>query len=119
MLYEVITGVMLKLSKWLATHKVVQPGSTAPDLPIEVLAKHNLDDSWQELLSLSRLSDELDHDHYQQLRELLRHNLQVGVVITSYSIHYTKLYDSPFHQLILICCSRVLLVTTRLFDRNL
>ena len=24
-------GVMLKLSKWLATHKVVQPGSTAPD----------------------------------------------------------------------------------------
>ncbi len=76
-------GVMLKLSKWLATHKVVHSDSAALEMPVETLAKLNLDDSWQELLSLSRLSDELDHEHYQQLRELLRHNLQVGVCFAS------------------------------------
>ena len=82
---------LLKLSSWLALHKVVVPDSPALVQPIHSLAGVALDNSWQELLSLSRLGESLDHASYQRLRELLRHNLQVGVC-------FAALFDTERQQ---------------------
>ncbi len=71
--------VLLKLTKWLATHSQIEADLPALTQSVMTLARQKLDQSWQELLSLSHLGDELDHEQYQSLRELLRHNLQVGV----------------------------------------
>ena len=42
-------------------------------------------------MSLSKLGDALDHASYQRLREMLRHNLQVGVC-------FAALFDSERQQ---------------------
>ncbi|WP_024871448.1 CYTH and CHAD domain-containing protein [Tolumonas lignilytica] len=70
---------LLKLSAWMVLHEATDPNSPSLTQPIQTLAIMSLDKSWQELLSLSKMGSALDHASYQRLRELLRHNLQVGV----------------------------------------
>lgn len=82
---------LLKLSSWMVLHKADDPNSPGLVQPIHSLAVVALDNSWQELLSLSKLSDALDHDSYQRLREMLRHNLQVGVC-------FAALFDTERQQ---------------------
>lgn len=82
---------LLKLSAWMALHKEEDPGSPCLVQPIHALAVTSLENSWQELLSLSKLGDALDHASYQRLREMLRHNLQVGVC-------FAALFDSERQQ---------------------
>ena len=82
---------LLKLSSWMVLHKADEPNSPGLVQPIHSLAVVALDNSWQELLSLSKLSDALDHDSYQRLREMLRHNLQVGVC-------FAALFDTERQQ---------------------
>ena len=82
---------LLKLSSWMALHKADNPHSPGLVQPIHSLAVVALDNSWQELLSMSKLSDALDHASYQHLREMLRHNLQVGVC-------FATLFDTERQQ---------------------
>lgn len=82
---------LLKLSAWLALYKVEKPDTPGLTQPIHSLAVLSLENSWQELLSLSKLGDALDHESYQRLREMLRHNLQVGVC-------FAALFDSERQQ---------------------
>lgn len=58
---------LLKLSSWMVLHKALVPDSSALRQPIHSLAVIALDNSWQELLSLSRLGESLDHASYQRL----------------------------------------------------
>lgn len=82
---------LLKLSAWLATHKIIEPQDSSVTQPIYCLAVECLDRSWKEILSLSKLSDALDHANYERLREMLRHNLQVGVC-------FAALFDTDRQQ---------------------
>lgn len=82
---------LLKLSAWMALHEAESPSGPGLMQPIHSLAVVALDNSWQELLSLSKMGDALDHESYQRLREMLRHNLQVGVC-------FAALFDSERQQ---------------------
>jgi triphosphatase len=82
---------LLKLSAWVALHKAEIPHSLWLKQPIRSLALVCLDKSWQELLSISKLGETLDHESYQKLRELLRYNLQVGVC-------FAALFDTERQQ---------------------
>lgn len=70
---------ILNLLAWLHGHEVVQEPSDCLQQPILPLALVSLQRSWQELLELSTLTEALDHQTYQHLRQLLTRNLQVGV----------------------------------------
>ena len=72
-------------------HTAEDPSSPCLAQPIHALAVVSLENSWQELLSLSKLGDALDHASYQRLREMLRHNLQVGVC-------FAALFDTERQQ---------------------
>jgi triphosphatase len=82
---------LLKLSAWIVLHKAETPDSSGLTQPIRSLAIICLDKSWQELLSISKLGETLDHESYQKLRELLRYNLQVGVC-------FAALFDAERQQ---------------------
>jgi triphosphatase len=82
---------LLKLSAWMALHTAQEPNKPCLIQPIYSLAVECLDRSWQEILSLSKLSNALDHASYERLREMLRHNLQVGVC-------FARLFDTERQQ---------------------
>ena len=70
---------MMSLTKWLVLHEKVKPKSIALTEPVIQLAARNLENSWKELLTISKISEAFDHASYQSLRDMLRRNLQVGV----------------------------------------
>ena len=73
------TRAILKLLSWLHLHQPLNDGVAVLQKPVLPLALAELDRSWSELLQLSQLTQALDHDSYQRLRQLLACNLQVGV----------------------------------------
>ncbi len=78
---------VLGFMRWLTLHEIKDPHSAALQESVARLADRSLENSWKELLTITKISDPFNHQSYQELRSMLRRNLQVGVC-------FATLYDS-------------------------